>query len=290
MKAIYLKELRTYFKNPIGYVFIAVIFAVFAVFYSIYCLYGGMAAFGSTVLSSVAGFLTYLIPMLTMRSFSEESKNRTDQLLLTAPVRNWDIVLGKFFAAWTVVAIALCLSFIMPAVTVLVFKGKMDWAMTFGGYLATFLLCGAFIALGMFVSSMTDNQIVAVLVALVIVVLFSILNGVEKVFPADEGFSLAVVMVLFLALVLIVYFLVRDGLLMGIIGGVGVIVMLVLYFVIPSVYAGLVSRILGWLNVMSRYSRIFSGVFNLSEIFFFLGFAAFFLFLTVQRLEAKRWN
>ena len=87
MKAVYLKELRTYFRNPLGYVFIAVIFAVFAVFYSIYTLYGGYASFGGTVLSSAAGLLSYLIPMLTMRSFAEESKNKTDQLLLTAPIR-----------------------------------------------------------------------------------------------------------------------------------------------------------------------------------------------------------
>lgn len=290
MKAVYLKELRTYFRNPLGYVFIAVIFAVFAVFYSIYTLYGGYASFGGTVLSSAAGLLSYLIPMLTMRSFAEESKNKTDQLLLTAPIRTWDIVLGKFFAAVTIVAIALALTFVLPATTVIVFRGQMDWSMTFGGYLATFLLCAAFTALGMFVSSMTDNQLVSVLVALVCVVLFSILNGVEEILPADPMFSLVVILILFLALCAIFYFLIRNLTVMLITAGAGLAILLAVYFIAPGFYENLFGNILGWLNIMTRYSKVFSGTFDLSQLFYFFGFAAFFLFLTQQRLESKRWS
>lgn len=290
MRAIYGKELRAYFKSPLGYIFIAVVMALFGIYYSMVTLKYGVATYGSTVLANVCGLLTYLIPLLTMRSFSEESKNRTDQLLLTSPIRVSDIVLGKFFAMLTIVGGTLLLTFIFPMFTKVNLGGTVDWAMTFGGYLATFLLCAAFIALGMYFSSITESQFIAVLISLAAVVLLNLLNGVDRVLPSSELFSLVVFLVIFAGLVVALYFLIKDVTVTAIVAGAGIVILVGLYLIAPAVYEGLFGKVLSWLNIMQRFGNVYTGSFQLGDVVFFFGFTAFFLFLTQQRLEKKRWD
>lgn len=290
MKAIYMKELRSYFKSPLGYVFIGVILALFGIYYSIFTLYMGYADYGVNILQSTFSLVIYIIPILTMRIFSEEMKNKTDQMLLTAPVRTWEIVGGKFLAALTVLAIALVLTMLQPLTTVLGYDGDVGVGTMLGGYLGTFLMSAALVSVGMFISSLTENQLISVILTLACFVVLSLLNGIGSVLPTDAAFTLAILLIVLALVLFLLYRAIHDVFVCGIVGVAGAAVILVLYFVAPSLYEGLIGNVLEWLNLMTRCGTVFSGIFNFSHIVFFITFSMFFLFLTVQVLEKKRWN
>ena len=107
MRAIYKRELRSYLTSMTGYIFMAVLLAVAGLYYTANCLVGGYPVFG-VILSSIYFVLLIVVPVLTMRSMAEEKKQKTDQLLLTAPVSIWQIVAGKYLAMLTVFLIPMC--------------------------------------------------------------------------------------------------------------------------------------------------------------------------------------
>ena len=114
MKAIFKKEINSYFNSPLGFVFIAVFVLVTAMFFSLYNLFQGVGDI-TYIFSNITLLLVLLIPVLTMRSFAEEKNKRTDQLLLTCPISVVSIVAGKFLAAFAVFALALAVTLIYPA-------------------------------------------------------------------------------------------------------------------------------------------------------------------------------
>ena len=290
MKAIYLKELRGYFKSPLGYVFVGVVLALFGIFYSIYTLYTGYANYGSSVLSSTFTPLMFIIPILTMRIFAEESKNKTDQMLMTAPISNWAIVLGKFFAAATVIVGTLLLTGLQPLTTKLLYNGVIGYATTWGGYLGIFLLSMMLLSIGMFISSMTENQLVSVIVTLGVALFFNLTSGIGAALPADTGFSAIVVAILVAIVVFLLYRAIHDLIICGIVGVVGLVAIVTVYLIVPTAFEGLIGTMLEWISPMARMSELFSGTFDFSQIIYFVAVSVFFLFLTNQVLEKKRWN
>lgn len=164
--AVYRKELRQYFHSVIGYVFLA----IFIFINSYYFLLQNLLTRSGDItdyLQSAIGLMMFLMPMLTMRSFSEEKKQRTDILLYTSPIDRRDIVLGKFFAAETMLLIGMGVTFAFPVT--LAFCGSMRLFVTLGSYLGVFLLMSDFIAIGIFLSALTENQIVAAVLSYVVI-------------------------------------------------------------------------------------------------------------------------
>ncbi len=158
MGAIYRREMGAFFTSGLAYVFLAVFYA-----FSGYYFYNTVILSGYTdtspLFKNMFRIVLFLIPILTMRLLSEEKKNRTDQGLLTAPVGLWEIVLGKYFAALTIYVIAESVVFIYAIV--LGYLGTVVWATLLGNYFAMLLLGTAFIAVGVFISSLTENQMTA---------------------------------------------------------------------------------------------------------------------------------
>ena len=158
MAAIYKRDLRAYFTSPVGYVFIAAfVFVMNLIFYIMNMLTGQNQL--TAVFSIMFYALIVLAPILTMRTFSEEYKQKTDQLLLTAPVTPAGIVLGKFLAAYTVYVISLALLLIQVVIIAAVSTPNM--AIIVGNYIALLAVGAVFISIGCFVSSLTENQLVA---------------------------------------------------------------------------------------------------------------------------------
>lgn len=158
MIAIWKREYQSYFHSVIGYVFIG----VFLIFASCLFLFNNIAPLSSelqNMFSSLTFILTFLVPILTMRLFSEERKTKTDQILITAPVSVWDIVLGKYLAAMSVFAIALIGALVFPIL--LFWFGRPEIGVFCTIYLGFFLLGGVFIALGLFISTLTENQVIS---------------------------------------------------------------------------------------------------------------------------------
>lgn len=158
MKAIAKKELRSYFLSPIGYVFVGVILLLFG-FYYYQVLRIGSSSYIPEVYATLFIWSMMLLPVLTMRSFSDEMRNHTDQGLLTAPVGVGGIVFGKFLAAFLVFAIAMALSLI--PVVIITFFASPDWATILGSVFGSLLYGAAMISIGVFISSLTQSQIIA---------------------------------------------------------------------------------------------------------------------------------
>lgn len=189
MKAIYAKEVSQYFNTPIGYVFLG----IFAFFSGLYFWMNNIL-FGTTdfygFFNGLLTILIIIVPILTMRSFSEERKSRSDQLLLTAPVSVWDIILGKFLAALTVFALALAVTLIYPLILAFM-GGSVDWGVLFGSYVGYLMLGIVFIAVGLFVSNLTESQVVAVIGTIGLLLIFVLINSLSQyitVLNAQNGF------------------------------------------------------------------------------------------------------
>ena len=168
MKAIFKKELRSYFTSPIGYVFLAVYFIFASLIFSSLLMYGvsDMQAIFSTLTLSF-----FIIPVITMKTIAEEKRAKTDQLLLTAPINVSDIVLGKVLAAFVMYAIpTLC-----TVVFAIIFEifGSVSWTTVLSSYIGLLLIGIIYVAIGVYISSVTENQIAAALVSFAFVLFAS---------------------------------------------------------------------------------------------------------------------
>ena len=178
MTAILRRELNSYFASPIAYVYLGLFTAFTGMIYFI-TVYSGLSS--STYIFAYSFYFSmYLVPVLTMRLLTEERKQRTDQLLLTAPIRLFDIVAGKFLAAFAVYCAGMCSTVL--EVFVLSFFCDFNWAVFWSSFIGIILLGGASIAICMFVSSMTENQIIAAVVGFVVMLILSVLDAFSSLF------------------------------------------------------------------------------------------------------------
>ncbi len=175
MSAIYKRDFRSYFNSPIGYAVLAAFMFFSGIFFYVQCLYMGSAAM-SSVFQSMFFIVLFVIPLITMKSFADDRRNKTDQALLTAPVSIPAIVAAKFLAALSVFALCLC-SFLIEGL-VLSFMAKPDWSVIIGNIFGMLIMGSSFVAMGIFVSSLTESSIVAAIVSFVINVLLSLLDTI----------------------------------------------------------------------------------------------------------------
>lgn len=178
MLAIYKRELRSYFVSPIGYIFVAIFLAAAGLVFSYCTLQRGTNSSVSAYFSLLLVIYIVVLPLLTMKLFSEEKKSRTEQLLLTAPVSLTGMVTAKFLAAYTVFAgtyLVSCIGFFT-----LYKYGSPNGAILLGSSFAILLAGGACIAIGVFISSLTENQLVAALVTMAVIILFVLTSAFNR--------------------------------------------------------------------------------------------------------------
>ena len=181
MTAVYKREMRSYFTTPIGYVFLAVFTAASGVIFALATYMADTANLTSYFTMMVVAYVL-LIPILTMKIFSDELRGKTDQLLLTAPVSITGVVFAKFFAALTVYSGAIAVS--MINFLFLAANGyKVQTGIALGMFLAMILIGMACIAVGVFISSLTESQLVAVLITIVVLALMLFVNAFNSVIP-----------------------------------------------------------------------------------------------------------
>lgn len=219
MWAILKKECKTYFASPIGYVFIGLFLAMFSILFYITTISQGVTTFQYVFFYSAMYSLVFIIPLLTMRMFAEERKNGTEQLLLTSPRNMIEITLGKFLAATLVMLITEI--FTLVYFGILCYFKTPDIPAVAVSMLGFLLLSMAYIAFGMFISSLTENQIIAAVVTIAAFVLtwlapnismklvsFSLIEQfypfVTGVFPIAETINLLLLTIMFIILTIIV--------------------------------------------------------------------------------------
>jgi ABC-2 type transport system permease protein len=163
---IYRREIRSFFNSPVAYVVIVVFLAIVGWFFTNTLFLANVASMG-TMFEVVPWVFVGFVPAITMRLLAEEKKSGTIELLTTKPVRDVEIVLGKFLAAWTLLAATL-LPTLIYLLTIVVL-GDVDLGPVFTGYLGLLFMGGVYLAIGVFASSLTENQIVAFLITLLVV-------------------------------------------------------------------------------------------------------------------------
>ena len=181
MCAIYKKELRAYLTSMTGYIFMAVLLAVTSLYYVANCLVGGYPVFGA-ILSSVYFVLLIIVPVLTMRSMAEEKRQKTDQLLMTAPVSLWKIVLGKYLAMVTIFLISMAILCLYPLI--LLQFGSVSLPMAYTAILGYTLFGEACLAIGLFLSAVTESQVIAAVLTFGVLFFLNMASGIANVIGA----------------------------------------------------------------------------------------------------------
>ena len=182
MSAIIKRELSSYFNSAIGYIVLAVFYFFSGLFFYMYCLLSNTTSM-SYVFLSMLMVVMLVIPIITMKSFSEERKQKTDQALLTAPISLTEMVLGKFFGAFLLYC--LCNAIYVLYAVILSFYATPDWAVFLTTMLGMLLMGGALIAIDLFISALTESQVIAAVVSIGIGLLIYMLDSLSNIFNVD---------------------------------------------------------------------------------------------------------
>ena len=234
MLAIIKREIKTYFSSAIGYVFLAIFFALEGWIFSASSLYSNNSSL-TYVYKYLFIFTCFVVPILTMRLISEDKKQKTDQALYTAPIRISSIALGKFISAIIVFTIAISITLVYALV--ISFFTMPEWPVVIGSFIGILLFGSSLISIGVFLSSLTENQVIAAISTL----------------------------------------------------GVGLFVIF-MDSITSTIKIKFIKSALTSLSFNNHYQNFSLGIFNFTDIIFFLTVSALFIFLTVYVLDKKRWN
>lgn len=288
MKAIYKKEMQGYFTSMIAYLFMAGFVVIIGIYFTYYCVSNSVTDFSGYVLPSTCIWFSLLIPIITMRLWAEEKKQKTDQLLLTSPINVTQIVFGKFLAVVTLFAITICILLLFPFM--LHFYGDVTWSTVFTGILGYFLLGCSLMAVGFFISTLTENQIVSAVISAVVILLFFFMGNITDNFPGRARYSIALCVMVVIVIMAVFYFSTKRILPSVISGIIGVGAIAGAYFIKPSIFDDGLSKFVNWFSVLDRFYNFSDGLLDVSSIVYYLSFIGVFLFLTIHAIEKKRWN
>ena len=287
MIAIYKRDLKGFFTGMMGYVLLAFFLAVGGLYFTVMNLMSGYPDLSYTLYNNLF-VLLLLVPLLTMRSFAEERRARTDQLLLTSPVPLWRIVLGKYLAVLSVFGMAVLVFALYPLI--MSRGGAVSYRQSYAALLAFFLLGAACIAIGVFLSSLNENQIVAAVCSFFVLLLAYLMPSIQTLFTVGSALAMGVFLVLAVLGAAYAGWPSRSwGLGLGVFT-VCCAAILVLFWLRSAALTSAFSSLLGALCLFSPFEKFVSGLFSLSAVVYYLSVTALFLFFTCQTLEKRRWN
>ena len=287
MIAIFKREFKSYFTGVIGSIFIAFLLCCTGFFVYMINLTGGYSSFEQTLTNIIFIFLL-AVPLLTMRSFAEERHSKTDQLLYSLPLSVSEIVLGKYLAMLAVFLIP-CLIMVLIPILLSAF-GYMAYRSAYLALFAFFILGAALIALCMFVSSLTESQVLAAILGFGALLFMYLMSAIASAVPQSAYVSLICFIALSLILGIITYTMTKSLAVSGGVFGVLTVALVLIYFIKPTLFVGLFGSLLTYLAVFDRFARLTIGVFDITAIIYLISFAAFFVYLTVQSVEKRRWS
>lgn len=281
------KEMRTYFSSMTGYIFLCFLILLTAIFYVIVNVFSLSPAY-QNVLSNTNFMFLILIPTLTMRLFAEEARQKTDQLLYTSPLTVNQIVIGKFLSAFTLLLIGMGITLLFPLM--ISRFGTLPTPQIAGAYLGYLLLGACFIAVGIFISSLTENQIIAAVATFAVLFIFFIIDGVANSMPTDRTTSFV-----FLALLILLFsYILYDSTKSIAAGAITVVICaaasVVAFLVNNLIFDGLIVKVLRWFSLLTRFSNFNNGVLNLTDITYYITFSIAFVYLTINTIEKRRWK
>ena len=287
MGAIFRHELRNYFHSLTAYVFGAFLLAVVGLGSVLYNLQAAVSNF-EFVLSFASIIFVVIVPILTMRTLAEERRQRTDQLLYSLPITTTQVVLGKYLALLVVYLIPLAVISLYP----LLFSqfGDVYLPTSYGSLFAFFMMGAALLAVGMFLSSLTDNQGFAAGIGIAAILLNYYSVSLAEYTSSTAMGSLIALYVIALLLGVVIRGLTRNENLAYGVAFVLIAALSVAYFVNSSAFEGLLPDIMTKLSLFRRFNSFVNGAFDLTAIVYYVSVMGFFLFLSVQSMEKRRYN
>lgn len=284
MLAIYKKELKSYFTNMIGFVFIAFFLAIIGLYTVVYNFLNGYSNF-EYVLNSITFLFVILVPIITMRVMAEEKKQKTDQLLFTAPISIEKIIIGKYFAVLTLFLITMGVTLLYPII--LSQFGIVNMALAYGGILGFTLLGATYISVGVFISSLTESQVIAAVISFLAMLLMNLMSGIGSMLPTSSASNLIMTSCLILILVLISYFTMHNIIVSVLLAILAEGILTGLYVWKSNLFEGVFANILNWFSVTDRYNDFTLGILNGTALFYYISVTFMFLFLTIQLTKSS---
>ncbi len=285
MKAIFKKEIRSHFSDMTTYVIIAFMLFMVGIFAED-LHFTGMITELEYSLYSVLLIFVITIPLLTMRSFACERSEGTDRLLYSLPIKLSKIVLGKYFSMLTVFFVPVAIICLYPLI--LSMFGTVNMLKTYAFILAFFLLGAALIAIGMFLSSVTENQVIAAVLSLGVLLVVYLLQGIAQLVPDTALASLLCISGVIVVLGIVVFNMTKNFYAALSVSCVFEIAVLIVYFIKDSLFKGLFGTVLEEMSLFTRLDSFLDGTFDVASIVYFISVTFIFIFLTVQSLEKKR--
>ena len=292
MSAVYKKELRSYFSTMAGYISIAMILLLTGVFVRYICFRYQYAAM-QFALPSAAIILMLAVPILTMSSFSGERQQKTDQLLYSLPLKTWQIVLGKYGAMMTVMAVPVLIMCLYPLI--LSIYGSATFSSVLGGIYGSlvmfYLEIAAMTAICMFLSSLTESPVVAAVLGAGALIFCYFAQLLSANLPSTPIASFIALTVLILLLSLAVYWFVKNY--WAAFGAAVALeaVMLIFYLVDSAPFSGLFTKVIGSVSLFTGLENAIENyVFDLNVVIYYLSVALLFGYLTTQTVEKRRWS
>ena len=287
MVAILKRETKAYYTGMIGYVTAAVSLFFLGLYYTSSNLIVASSDF-AMVLYATTVILLFLLPAISMRSFAEERRNKTDQLLLTSPVSIPAIVLGKFLAEFIAFAAPTSVAVIMPLI--LKAFGSVSLVSAYSSLLCYLLLGAACLAIGTWISALTENQIIAYLATFGVLIVAYLMNSIQTLFTSGDALALVVFLVVLLIASILVGVVCKSLTSCCAVFCVGGIALGVLFVLRPTWLLAAFDSVLSALALFDPFNGVVGGMFSISAIVYYLSVIALFLFLTGQALERRRWN
>lgn len=288
MRAIYQRELKSYFYSMTGYVFIAFMTVFMGIYFMVYNMINGYPYFSYT-LNSIVMILMISVPILTMRSMADERRSRTDQMLLTSPVSVWGIIMGKYLSMITIFAVPMAIACLCPLI--IRANGTAYLAEDYASILAFFLMGCVYIAIGLFVSSLTESQLIAAAGTFGILLLLILWPGLLNFLPTSASGSLAGLIILWSILSFIMYRLTGHLTLALGLEAAGSAALVGVYLLKQSLLERALTNLLGKIVLTDVFDSIaFSHILDIGGLLYYVSAAGILLFLTVQSVERRRWS
>ncbi len=286
MIAFFKREFKSYFTSLAAIIY----FVVFLVIIGIYTLavnfFSGYSDFEYT-LSSTTVMLMLLIPILTMRIFTEDKQKKITPLLASLPVPAAKQVLAKFLACSAVYSIPLAFVCLYPLF--FSFYGTVNFPSAYLGIFGYWLLGLAMIAIGMFLSSLTESPVIAAVVSFGFFLFSYLAAGLANMIPVDPIASFVAISVCILLLAVLFFYLTKSWIGAVIFGSLCETVLLALYLWNAQMFSGAFAFGISWLSIFNRYYTFYNGILDLADIFYYLSLCGIGLFLSVLSAEKKRW-
>lgn len=287
MSAIFKKELKQYFTSMIGFVFIAFFLVIVGLYFMVISLMNGQANF-SYVLSGIQFLFILSVPILTMKIIADENRQKTDQLLYTAPVSIGKIIAGKYFALISLFGIGILIICLYPLI--LSSFGEIDFAIAYGSILGFFLMGCSYIAIGLFISALTDSQVIAAVISFAVMIFTYLMTSLASMLPSGHLFVFYTCVVLVILICILIQNMIHNGWMTAFLGVLAEVGLVIAFVFKEEWFDGLLVKFLGAVSITERYNNFCLGIFDISALIYYISISFIFVFITVQKIKKKRWS